>query len=445
MAKGRDVQTGALRTVRGARSFGLTLAWVLALCVLAPAGHAQPTLSPPGVILEAPSGPALDHRGLRAQDLFRRYARDIEIDRRGEAVVRGEVLAVGASADALRKTRAAGFRVKRVDKLPEIDLELTVLGAPLGMPVDDAVDHMRALDPIGQYDVNPVYLESGMVVAEQAAGATSARTPARTATAPARTSPTKIGMIDGGVDVRHRSLARSKIDQRSFVRGGVMVTPHGTAVASLLAGLQEPFRGAAPGATLYVADAFGESPTGGSAAILVRALAWLAQCGAPVINISLVGPANTPLALAVQAMVRRGYVLVSPIGNDGPASRAYYPAAYPGVVAVAPVDRRKRRLVESSRSDHVDFTAPGADMAAAAPLGGFLSVRGSSFASPLVAGSLAKLMTVPDPAARTRALDLLGRQAEDLGAPGIDPVFGRGLVAFDLRTEPVAVDTSGRR
>ena len=59
-------------------------------------------------------------------------------------------------------------------------------------------------------------------------------------------------MIDGGV-ASHPSLAGAAIEQSGFA-GAPRPTGHGTAVASLLVGNQGPFRGAANGARLYVAD-----------------------------------------------------------------------------------------------------------------------------------------------------------------------------------------------
>jgi subtilisin family serine protease len=155
-----------------------------------------------------------------------------------------------------------------------------------------------------------------------------------------------------------------------------------------------------------------------------------------VINVSLVGPPNLLLEAAVKALIAKGYVVVAAVGNDGPAAPPLYPASYPGVVAVTGVDVQRRLLPEASRATHVDFAAPGAQMAAAGLDGGFVSVRGTSFAAPLAAGLLARRLAAPDRAAADRAIVSLGRQALDLGPRGPDPQFGRGLVALELRTPP---------
>jgi subtilisin family serine protease len=108
-------------------------------------------------------------------------------------------------------------------------------------------------------------------------------------------------------------------------------------------------------------------------------------------------------------------------------------------VAVTGVDSHRRLLPEASRGLHVDFAAPGSDMAAAGLDGGFVSVRGTSFAAPIAAGLLAHYLARPDSAGAQRAVSALGRQALDLGAAGRDPLYGRGLVGWDLRTPPVDV------
>ncbi len=229
-------------------------------------------------------------------------------------------------------------------------------------------------------------------------------------------------MIDGGV-AGHPSLAGASIEQNGFA-GRPQATGHGTAVASLLVGNQGPFRGAASGARLFVADVYGGNRAAGSATSIVRALGWLARHRPQVINISLVGPANKLVARAIQAVQSRGIEVVAAVGNDGPAAPPQYPASYRGVIAVTGVDARGRALPEAGKPTHLDFAAPGADMAAALPGRGYSRVRGTSFAAPLAA-------------ARLMLAGSAGRLAAE-ARPGKGRV-GRGIVCGDCRVDPKAV------
>jgi subtilisin family serine protease len=242
------------------------------------------------------------------------------------------------------------------------------------MDVREGLKALRKAAPSLQADYNHIY--------EPAGGALLPATAAALAAAPARAG-TRIAMIDGGV-ASHPSLARAGIEQRGF-NGSAQPTGHGTAVGSLLVGEQGPFRGAARGAQLFVGDVYGGNPAAGSATAIVRALGWAASKKPSVINISLVGPANRTLARAIGVLRARGMDVVAAVGNDGPAAPPQYPASYPGVVAVTGVDSNNRALREAGRSTHLDFAAPGADLAAALPGKGYTAVRGTSFAAPFVA------------------------------------------------------------
>lgn len=374
--------------------------------------------------LEAPALSAL--RGRQVQALIRDHADVIDVDDLGQAVVRGEVLILSPSPQSLAIATKAGFRIGGETRLEGLGLSTVTLSPPDGISVREAVRRLRALDPQGQYDFNHIYLGAGMAAASAGGWAASR----------GGGSGVRIGLVDGGV-AAHPSLG--PVEQRGFAPGGLKVSAHGTAVASLMVGRSGAFRGAAPGARLLVADVYGGSPTGGSAAIIAQALAWMARNKVPVINVSLVGPPNLTLRAAVAALVSRGHLVVAAVGNDGPAAPPLYPASYPGVVSVTGVDARRRVLPEAGRGGHVDFAAPGADMAGASTRGGYVTLRGTSFAAPLVAGRLALDLLAPDKTDADRALDTLSRQARDLGARGADPVYGKGLVAFELRTAPTAV------
>jgi subtilisin family serine protease len=175
---------------------------------------------------------------------------------------------------------------------------------------------------------------------------------------------------------------------------------------------------------LFAADVYGGSASNGSAVAIVRAMGWLASAHVRVVTISLVGPANPLLQAGVKALQAKGIAVVAAVGNDGPAAPPQYPASYPGVIAVTGVDSSGRALIEAGKPLHLDFAAPGADMVGAVPGGGWERLRGTSFAAPLVAASLARL----------GSLDALAASAK----PGRGRV-GQGIVCADCATAPKAV------
>ena len=166
--------------------------------------------------------------------------------------------------------------------------------------------------------------------------------------------------------------------------------------------------------------------------MLAVALDWMAREQVPVVNISLVGAKSILLTGLVRAMTAHGYLLVAAVGNDGPTAPPLFPAAYPDVVGVTGVDAKHKVLPEACRGEQVDFAAAGADLEAAAVGGGYDEVRGTSFATPIVAACWQARYPAPDPASAKLALAALESTAIDLGNNGIDPTYGKGLVGADL-------------
>lgn len=384
-------------------------------------------------------GNLLELRGLAIRDRLRQHRDVLESDPAGELIVRSEVVVLSPSAAALDAARAAGFTVTSERTLAGVDERIAVLRAPQGLATAEALQQLRSHDAAGHYDFNHVYLPAGSVREPSPAAQ-----PAHVAMASAHAQDARpsVGLIDGGIDLRHPALRGADI-RTSGCKGSPVPSVHGTAVASLLVGRARGFGGAAQNATLYAADVYCNSPTGGTATLIVEALAWMAREKVPVISISLVGPANRTLEGVLRTLIARGHVIVAAVGNDGPASPPLYPAAYPDVVGVTGVDPRKQVLPEAVRGPQVVFAAPGADMAVAASgEKGFSRARGTSFAAPLVAGLLAigyDAASGMQASASQRAIDALVQDAIDLGPPGRDPTYGHGLVGERLRVDPVAL------
>lgn len=365
-----------------------------------------------------------DTRKLQIRLLLRGHEDVLETDPSGYPIVRGEVLAYSPSDAALARAAGAGFSIMRQRSLDSLGVRIAVLEAPRGMATKRALDLLRRLDPGGTYDFNNIYMQSGAT--NGAAAVPTGIGASRSAAAG------PLGLIDGGVGMAQPVFQGTVIHQHGC-GGAAIPSAHGTEVASLMVGRSARFGGAAPGATLYAADVYCGKPTGGAVDAIVEALAWLVAERVPVINLSLVGPSNALLQQVVAHIVSQGFLLVAAVGNDGPAAPPLYPAAYPGVVGVTAVDARRRVIFEAERGPQVMFAAPGADIAAASASDGFATVRGTSFAAPLVAGLLAAHVgTSPDPVAARAAVAALAREAVHLGSRGRNSVYGYGLVGADL-------------
>ena len=367
----------------------------------------------PQQIASSGASTLLELRRMRLRQLIRENSAQLEADNQGQPVRRGVLLAITPDVGALRSAAGAGFRVIGTEPNRELGLTTVYLAVPRGLSTRQAMQRLRAAAPGMDVDFDHVL--------EPAGGALLPSAGALAATG-AAAGGVRIGLVDGGV-ASHPSLAGASIDQHGF-SGSPQATGHGTAVASLIVGNQGPFRGAARGASLFVADVYGGNRAAGSASAVARSLNWLAGKRTRVINISLVGPPNRLLARAIQAVRSRGIHVVAAVGNDGPAAPPQYPASYPGVISVTAVDARGRAIPEAGRASHLDFAAPGAEMAAALPRKGFAKVRGTSFAVPLVASRLAL----------SGSLQQLAGEAR----PGRGRV-GRGIICGPCRIDPKAV------
>lgn len=251
-------------------------------------------------------------------------------------------------------------------------------------------------------------------------------------------APVAVGIIDSAVDTTHPALAQrsAAIDARSFVDGGIaQPSGHGTAVAGMLIGEHAGKHGARlrpllPKAKLYSAAVFHEQEGSQQGATLMRVLAaldWLtAQDEVRVINMSLAGPPNRLLEQAVAAASAKGRVIVAAVGNEGPHAPARYPAAYDTAIGVTAVSRDGSVFRFANQGEHIDYAALGVAVPTALHDGSVGPGSGTSLAAPVVSAFFA--CELAHEHSREKAQAALDKRALDLGPPGADPMFGRGLL-----------------
>lgn len=258
-----------------------------------------------------------------------------------------------------------------------------------------------------------------------------ARVDAPAAWAKTRGEGVKVCVIDTGVDTTHPDLAGN-------VKGGWNAIAksadykddngHGTHVTGTIAALGKDggVIGVAPAADVYAVKVL-DSNGNGSYDDVIAGMQWAVENHMQVASLSLgADKGNDSLAAAVAAMAKAGVVLVAAAGNSGGA--VSYPAAYPGVVAVAAMDSNNQVASFSSRGPQVSVIAPGVAIKSTYMGGGYQTMDGTSMATPHVSGLAAlaiaaKRLSAPDAvlsALKAAAVPLPGVPAEQQGAGVVD-------------------------
>jgi subtilisin family serine protease len=243
-----------------------------------------------------------------------------------------------------------------------------------------------------------------------------------------------IGIVDTAIDTSHSSLKNSNIEvitlRASERRKSSM--QHGTAVASLFVGLpQSRVPGLLPGAKVIAVDPYylGEgSDNRVDVYDLVRSIDLLVQRRPDAINLSLAGPDNSLLAMAVNEALLTNVAVIAAAGNDGPKSKPAYPAAYENVIAVTALDRNYAVYRRAVQGEHIDFSAPGVNVLAAAPNQRVQKRSGTSYAAPFVTAAVARMKANAPNISQAEIVRRLSENVRDLGSLGHDRVFGWGLI-----------------
>ncbi|MFE3169160.1 S8 family serine peptidase [Streptomyces sp. NPDC059224] len=222
----------------------------------------------------------------------------------------------------------------------------------------------------------------------------------------------KVAVLDTGYDPNHPDLKGLVTESANFTDEPNTddLMGHGTHVTSTIAGSgalsDGQYKGVAPGVRILSGKVCtGDGNCDNSA--VVEGLAWAAQHGARVINLSL-GDTDTPETDAVEAMVDTvsrdyGVLVVAAAGNNGSGSRVSSPASADRALAVGAAEADDDRAVFSSVGPRTgdsglkpDVIAPGVGVVAARAGGttaddGYIAMDGTSMATPHVVGAAAIL------------------------------------------------------
>ncbi|WP_240436774.1 S8 family peptidase [Streptomyces sporangiiformans] len=230
----------------------------------------------------------------------------------------------------------------------------------------------------------------------------------------------KIAVLDTGVDATHPDLKDQVVAEKNFTPTTSTSDKfgHGTHVASIAAGTGAKsagkYKGVAPGAKVLNGKVLDDTGSGDDSGI-IAGMDWAAEQGADVVNLSL-GGGDTPAVDPMEAQVNKlsaekGILFAIAAGNDGEFGEQTVssPGSAEAALTVGAVDDKDKLAPFSSRGPGLDgalkpdVTAPGVDITAAAAPGsvieqevgqkpdGYLTISGTSMATPHVAGAAAIL------------------------------------------------------
>lgn len=242
-----------------------------------------------------------------------------------------------------------------------------------------------------------------------------------------------IAIADSGVDPTHPDLAAKLAPGYNFVSGNTDtrdVYGHGTKVAGAAAAISNNNAGIAgvawsnPIVPLVVANSSGYA----TYSAIAQAITYAADRGIRVINLSFAGSSSsTTLQNAVDYAWNKGTIVFASAGNYG-TSTLQYPAACNHAVAVTATTSTDARSSFSSYGSWVTIAAPGSSILTTTNGGGYASVSGTSFSSPITAGLAALILSVNPNLTAAQVVDIIKQNGDDLGTAGFDQYFGYGRI-----------------
>jgi len=237
-----------------------------------------------------------------------------------------------------------------------------------------------------------------------------------------------IAVIDSEIDSNQPDLVGRVTDRFDAGCGASSPDAHGTGMAGAIAS-HVHLLGVAPHANIIAICAFGGAGQPKATSIkIIKGLDYAIQHGARIVNMSFAGPLDPTLSQALQIAREKGVLVIAAAGNDGPKSPPLYPGADRSVMAVTATDENDQLFKGANQGKYVTVAAPGVDILVPAPEGGLRFTTGTSVATANVSG-VAALLLAHKPSLKPEEIrDILVRTAQHLGAGGINPQFGAGLV-----------------
>lgn len=253
-------------------------------------------------------------------------------------------------------------------------------------------------------------------------------------------SASTVAVLDTGMnshDVLPEPIAAESFISGESWRDG---NGHGTHCAGTILGREGI--GCAHASRLIVGKVLSNSGSGSSEAI-ARGIRWATDAGADIISMSLGGGGPyAPMEQAIKYAWSKGTICVAAAGNAGfrgTQNTIGYPARYFDCLCIGAYRIDGQRASFSSGGRELDICCPGQDIISCSTRNGYVSMSGTSMATPYAAGLFALIVSMMKKQGKIQftgaeaVREFLKINTIDKGDPGHDPWWGLGIPRpFDI-------------
>lgn len=247
----------------------------------------------------------------------------------------------------------------------------------------------------------------------------------------------RVAILDTGI-TPHPDLPELLVN-KSYISGQSPADRHGHGTHCAGTAVGRNGIGVAPGAGLMNYKVLSDSGSGGSGGI-AQAVRDAADDGAHVISMSLgSGSSDSATNNAISYAVAKGCMVVVAAGNSGYNGRntVGWPGAWKDSITTGAYQSNGKIASFSSGGPSLKWALPGQNIISCGLRNNYVSMSGTSMATPFGAGICALIMgrLLRRGYAISNAIDttmeILKRYIVDAGSPGFDNSFGHGIFNVD--------------
>jgi thermitase len=240
-----------------------------------------------------------------------------------------------------------------------------------------------------------------------------------------------VAVLDSGVQSNHPDLQANLVPGWNVYNNNNLTTDvngHGTAVAGTIAAIGN--NGIGDAGVAYRAKIMpvriSDASCNTTLSLVASGITWAADHGADIANVSYSNlyKSSTVIAAATYLRTKGGETVVSANNNainEGSANTT-------SMITVSATDQYDKLASFSSWGPMVDVAAPGVAIQTTLWNSGYGWGTGTSFSTPVVAGTVALIMSTNPALTPTQVENILFSTATNLGVAGYDYYFGWGRV-----------------